>query len=153
MAGLYGTFTTGPVALTAATATTVLQVKAPTNQRLKIKAYEISFDGANSANSPANVSIERQTGGTFSNTAVAPKKTNDPSGSLETLQAVGSTGMTAAPTSGDVLHNLTVPVFGGLFVLPQNPGEEDMVYGGSILGVKVNAPQGVNVYLTIKYEE
>jgi hypothetical protein len=153
MAGLYGSFQTGAVSLTGGSAATVIQIVAPTNQRLRIISYEISFDGTNSANTPANVVIERQTGGTFTNTSVAPKKVNDPSGTGETLQAVAKTAQTVAPTDGDVLHNLTVPVFGGLFVYPLPPGQEDMVPGGTILGIKVNAPQTVNCYVTIRYEE
>ena len=151
MAGLYGSFQTGATSLSSAV--TVLQIVAPTNQRLRVIAYEISFDGTNSANVPANVIIERQTGGTFTNSAVAPKKVNDPSGTGETLQAVGKTVQTVAPTDGDILHNLTVPVFGGLFVYPLPPGQEDMIPGGTILGIKVSAGATVNCYVTVRYEE
>ena len=52
-----------------------------------------------------------------------------------------------------MLHNFTVPVFGGLFVYPLPPGQEDMIVGGTILGVKVNAPQSVNCYVNVRYEE
>ena len=81
------------------------------------------------------------------------KKVNDPSGSLETLQASGKTAQSGAPTDGDILHQYTVPVFGGTVINPQSPGDEDMIPGGTILGVKVNAPQSVNCYLTVVYEE
>jgi len=153
MAALIGSCYSGSTALTGGTAQTIMQLVAPTNQRLRVLRYEFSFDGTNSANTPAHVTIERQTGGTFTNSAVAPKKVNDPSGTGETLQASYKTAQTGAPTDGDILHDFTCPVFGGLVINPQSPGQEDLVPGGTILGVKVNAPQSVNVYLTIVYEE
>jgi hypothetical protein len=153
MAGLYGSFTTGAVALTGGTAQTIIQIAAPANQRLRITAYEFSFDGTNSANTPAQIKVERQTGGSFTNTGVAPKKINDASNVAETLQASASTAVTSEATEGDVLQWFTVPVFGGTVVIPQPPGQEDYVIGGTKLGIRVNAPQAVNVYCTVRYEE
>jgi hypothetical protein len=152
MAALQGAFKIPVTAVNSATVT-VIQISAPANQRLKVLGYELSFDGTNSANAPAIVSIERQTGGTFTNTAVAPAKVNDPTGTGETLQASSKNTMTVAPTSGDVLHYHTVPVFGGLLIYPQSPGQEDLIYGGSILGIKVTTTSTVNCYGTVRYEE
>ena len=151
MAGLYGAATCPQTAVNSTTST-VLQLIAPTNQRLRVIGYEISFDGTNSANAPAQISIERQTSGTFTNT-VTPKKINDPSGSLETMQASSKNTCTVQPTSGDQLHFFTVPVFGGLLVYPLPPGQEDMVSGGTIIGIKVTTTSTVNCYATIRYEE
>jgi hypothetical protein len=132
---------------------TVMQLVAPTNQRLRINALEISFDGTNSANAPAQVSIERQTGGTFTNTTVPPKKTNDPSGVGETLQANTKNAQSAAPTSADIMAQFYVPVFGGLVIYPFGPGQEIMVPGGTILGVKVTTTAQVNCFGGLRYEE
>jgi hypothetical protein len=153
MAGLYGVFTTGSVALVGGTAQTVIQIVAPTNQRLRITEYEFSFDGTNSANTPCQVKVERQTGGTFTNTAVAPKKINDLSNVAETLQASSKTAVTVEPTESDVLRWPTIPVFGGTVVIPLPPGQEDYIPGGSLLGIKLTAPQGVNAFVTVRYEE
>jgi hypothetical protein len=153
MAGLYGSFTTGAVALNSGTAQTVLQITAPTNQRLRITEYEFSFDGTNSANTPASIKIERQTGGTFTNNSVAPVKINDPSNVGETLQATSNNTVTVEPTEGDKLRYISVPVFGGTVILPQPPGQEDYVMGGTKLGIKISAAQAVNVYVTVRYEE
>jgi hypothetical protein len=153
MAGLNGAFTTGAVALTGGTAQTAIQLVAPTNQRLRITEYEFSFDGTNSANTPCQVKVERQTGGTFTNTAVAPVKINDKSNVAETLQASAKTAVTVEPTESDVLRWFTIPVFGGTVVIPCPPGQEDYVVGGSLLGIRLNAPQSVNVYVTVRYEE
>ncbi len=152
MAALIG-YAAWPLTAVNNTTLTMIQLVAPTNQRLKVIAYEIGFDGTNSANTPAVISIERQTSGTFTNTAVAPKKVNDPSGSLETLQASSKNTQTVAPTSGDQLHYFTVPVFGGLLIYPLPPGQEDLISGGTILGVKVTTTSTVNCYGGIRYEE
>ncbi len=153
MAAIQGSFRTGTVALTGGTAQTILQVAAPTNQRLKLIGYDISFDGTNSANTPATLQIMRQTGGTFTNASVAPVKINDPTGTGETLQAVGKTAVTSEPTVGDILQEFTIPVFGGTVIYSYPPGQEDLVPGGTLIGFKVNAAQAVNVRLTVRYEE
>lgn len=132
---------------------TVMQLVAPTNQRLRILQYVVSFDGTNSANAPALIEIERQTGGTFTNTAVAPKKANEAGGSGETLQAYTKNTQTVAPTSGDNLQRYYLPVFGGTMVFPQQPGQEDIVPGGTIIGVKITTGAAVNCAGSIRYEE
>jgi hypothetical protein len=152
MAGLIG-YATWPTANINANTLTVMQLVAPTNQRLRVLAYELSFDGTNSANAPATILIERQTGGTFTNSSVAPKKVNDPSGTLETLQAVTKNTQTAAPVSADTLHQFSLPVFGGSLFYPLPPGQEDMIPGGTILGVKVTTTAQVNCNGGIRYEE
>jgi hypothetical protein len=152
MAGL-NAYATWPSTNINANTMTVMQLVAPTNQRLRVTALEISFDGTNSANAPALVTLERQTSGTFSNTLVPPKKTNEPSGVGETLQANTKNGQSAAPTSGDVLRNWFVPVFGGLVIYPFAPGQEVMVPGGTILGVKVQTTAAVNCSGGLCYEE
>jgi hypothetical protein len=153
MAGLYGAFTTGSVALTGGTAQTVIQLVAPTNQRLRITEYEFSFDGTNSANTPANIKVERQTGGTFTNNSIAPVKINDASNVAETLQATSNNTVTVEPSEGDKLRYFSVPVFGGTVIIPNPPGQEDYVMGGTKLGIKITAAQSVNVFTTIRYEE
>lgn len=152
MAGLNG-FATWPTANINANTLTVMQLVAPTNQRLRVTQLEVSFDGTNSANAPATVLLERQTSGTFTNTAVAPAKTNDPSGTGETLQASTKNTQTVAPTSGDTLAKFFLPVFGGTLVWPFPPGQEPMVPGGTIVGVKVTTGSQVNCIGGIHYEE
>lgn len=152
MAGIIGSVTSGAVALTGGAAQTVLQLIAPANQRLRVQQIEIEFDGTNSANTPASVQVLRQTGGTFT-TSLTAKKVSESTATGETLQGSGKTAQTVAPTDGDILFDRYVPVFGGLVIVPETPGQELMVQGGTILGIKINAPQGVNAKATIKYEE
>ena len=153
MAGLYGAFVTGSVSIAGGTPQTVIQIVAPTNQRLLIYHVAISFDGTNSANTPGYAKLERQTGGSFTNTSVAPKKINDPSGTGETLQASAKTAVTSEGTEGDLLWQETIPVFGGLLVMPFGPGQELHVVGGTIFAVKISSAQNVNCYTTILYQE
>lgn len=154
MAALQGACKVSSVSVVGGTPQTVMQIVAPTNQRLRILEYEIAFDGTNSANTPPLISIERQTGGTFTNTAVAPAKINDPSAVGETLQASYKTAYSSGTiTSGDVLRTFFMPAFGGLLVVPQTPGQEDLVPGGTILGIKITAAATVNATITVRYEE
>ena len=62
---------------------------------------------------------------------MAPVKINDQSNVAETLQATGKTVCTVQPTIGDVLRRFTIPVFGGTVIIPQPPGQEDYVIGGT----------------------
>lgn len=160
MAGVNIAIATGATALSAATAQTVLQIIAPTNQRVRITEYEFSFDGTNSANTPAQVRVMRQTGGTFSTTlttgaagAAGIAKLNDLYSVAETIQTSAKTAASVEPTYGEVLRWFTIPVFGGTVVIPCPPGQEDYVPGGSKLGITVTAPQAVNVYVTARCEE
>lgn len=152
MAGLIGYATWGSANINANTLT-VMQIVAPTNQRVRVLGYEYGFDGTNSANAPGTLVVERQTGGTFTNSAVAPKKVNEPGGVSETLQTSTKNTMTVAPTSGDVIHTFPIPVFGGLVLYPLPPGQEDMIPGGSILGLKVTTSAQVNFIGGVRFEE
>jgi hypothetical protein len=153
MAGLYGAMLVGATSVTGGTPLTVLSAVAPTNQRLRVTEYEISFDGTNSANTPATVTVSRSTGGTYTNTAVAPVKINDSTSVAETLQASFKTVCTVQPTIGDILRRFTVPVFGGTLILPNPPGQEDYVIGGTLLSLTVTAAQTVNFQGGLRYEE
>jgi hypothetical protein len=160
MAGVYCAVTTGAVALTGGAAQTVVQIAAPTNQRVRITEYEMSFDGTNSANTPGQIRVMRQTGGTFSTTlttgaagAAGIAKLNDLYSVAETIQTVAKTAASVEPTYGEVVRWITFPVFGGTVVVPCPPGQEDYIPGGSKLGITVTAPQSVNVYTTVRFEE
>lgn len=160
MAGVYISFTSGATALTGGTAQTVLQLVAATNQRIRIIEIELSFDGTNSANTPAQVRVMRQTGAgtsvalsTAQTGTAGIAKVNDLVSVAETIQSAGRITFSVEPTYAEVLRWVTVPVFGGTIVVPAPPGQEDMVPGGSRVGIVITAPQSVNVYATIRAEE
>jgi hypothetical protein len=138
-------------ALVAATAQTVLQITAPTNQRVAVQQITISFDGTVNTNTPVKVVVFRQTtaGTASSSTATIVKKDNDVSTNIQT--AVKDT-FTAEPSSGDqhwicFIH----PQTGVIYPLPI-PGEI-ILAGGGRLGVVCTAPQAVDALVTIEGEE
>ncbi len=156
MAGLYGAFSVTDIALVAATAQTIMAINAPdANSRALITEYEFSFDGTNSANTPALIKVGRATGGTFSSSTNAPSKVNDPTGSLETLRFNMKKTCTVEPTYTDTLRTFRCPVFGGTIIIPNAPGQEDVIPGSATvwLAIQVTAAQAVNVSATVRYTE
>lgn len=156
MAALQGVFTVADIAVTGGTPLCIMAINAPdANSRAKILEYEFSTDGTNSANTPILISVLRGTGGTFSSSTNAPSKVNDPTGSLETLRFNMKKTCTVNPTSTDTLRNFRLPAFGGTIVIPNAPGQEDLIFGSATvwLYVLITAAQTVNVTGTIRYEE
>ena len=155
MARLTGNCSINATALVAATAQTMIQMVAPTNQRGAVNGVKVSFDGTNSANTPATVKVARNTtAGTASNTAVAPIKRNEPNGVSETLQFTYQTVFTVEPTLGVIVDTFLLAVFGGTFAQAYAPySSEIMIPGGTRLGFQVTAAQVVNTSVSVDYEE
>src|SRR5262245_8993141 len=88
------------VALVAATAKTVLGVRAATNVRLKVTETAVSFDGATSTNARAVVEYNQCTFGAnppgTNSTAITPVKRD--AGAAETIQATAARNWTTEPT-------------------------------------------------------
>lgn len=137
------------IALVAATAKTVLQLRAPANHRLKVLGWGIYFDGVAVDAAPVQIKLLRQTtDGTM--TSVTALKLDDSLG--ETLLASGGKNATAEPTAGDVLEVKEIhPQQGYEKIYPM--GQEPIVGGGDRIGILVTAPAGVNCEAEIKYEE
>lgn len=148
MAGIDCVAQTVEIALTSATAKTVLQIVAPANQRLKIKGWGVFFDGVSSTAEPVQVRLLRQTtAGTM--TALTPVKLGAGS---ETIQATAQHTATAEPTAGDVLDPIEVhPQSGYEKQIP--PDQRWEVPGGGRVGIECTAPAGVNVRAKIFFEE
>jgi len=148
MAGLLCIAQTTEVALTSATLKTVLQIVAPTHQRLKIKRWGVFFDGTSATDAPVEVRLRRQTdAGTMS--ALTPVK--QVAGS-ETVQTTAQHTATAEPTGGDVIDTAEVhPQSGYEAVIPFDMPIE--VPGGGRIAIDCKAPAGVNVRAKIIFEE
>ncbi len=148
MAGIIGVANTAEVALTAATAKTVLQVVAAANQNSKIKEWGVFFDGVSSTAEPVQVRLLRQTtAGTMSSLTPVQRK-----GPSVTLQTTAQHTATAEPTAGNVLAAREVH--------PQSGYQEKFSYGdepeftnGGRVGIECTAPAGVNVRAEIVFEE
>lgn len=142
------TTTEGAIALTAATAKTILQVVAPANQRLALTAFAVSFDGVTSGAVPVAVEIVRQTD---AGTSSAATPLLDGVGA-ETIQATARKNATVEPTTTDVKRRYYVhPQTGQEFRFSVD--EEILVAGGGRLGLRCTAPAGVNVTGHMTVEE
>lgn len=149
MAGLQFQATTAEVGLTAATAKTVLQVVAPSNHRVKVLGWSVSFDGNNPSAEPVVVRLLRQTtAGTM--TALTPTKTDN---SLsESIQSTAQHTATAEPTAGDVLARREVHPQGS-YEIWYPLGAEKWIGGGGRVGIECTAPAGVNAVAELVCEE
>jgi hypothetical protein len=149
MSAFIGLATTDEIALSAATAKTVLQLIAPTNHRLKLLRWKVSFDGISTTAEPVKVVLMRQTtAGTM--TSLTIRKADD--SIAETLQATAQHTATAEPTSGEILDAVDIHPQSG-YESTYNLGQEDIVGGGDRVGIVCTAPAGVNVIAQIRYEE
>lgn len=154
-------------ALTAATKKTVLQVTAPSNQRVKVLGWGVYFDGINTtilataADTTTKPAVEAvlatgTTGGTFSNTLSTLDGTGScviSNGSNGTIQSIAEAIVTGEPTETGVLDVAEVnPANGGYMVM----FEKDVipvVNGGDFVSINCTAPDGVNVRAKLFCEE
>ncbi len=149
MAGLlFIADTEGEIALSAATAKTVLHILAPANQRLKVLGIGVFFDGVNVIGQPVEIRLLRQTdAGTMS--SATPRKIDTYS---ETIQSTATKTATAEPSAGDVLDVFEVhPQNGYEKIYPL--GLEPRVAGGGRIGLECKAPEAVNVRAKLIVEE
>lgn len=158
MAALQGYIDIPSTSLTGGTGLTVLEIVAPSNQRLKVLAYGFYFDGTNNSAVPVQALIARPApSGTY--TAIAPVPVE--AECSETFQATynyKNTGTEPTYTppssgnSGNVLKTFTIhPQLGYEYLAPL--GQEDIIKGGSTWAVQFTAQAGVDVRGYVKVEE
>lgn len=149
MAAFQGIARTAEIALTAATARTVLQLIAASNHPVRILGVGVFFDGTSVTAEPAIVDLLRQTtAGTMSSLTLVKR---DP-GRSETLQTTGQHTATAEPTAGDIIDSWQVhPQQGYEVFYPL--GQEPIIGGSGRVGIRVTAPANVNVLAKIIFEE
>lgn len=150
MARLRGTVTTeGEVALSSATAKTILQIEAPTNHRVALTAFSVSFDATSAGLEPVNVEILRQTtAGTM--TSATPVK--DDSSLTESIQTSAQRDATSEPTAADVLRRYNIHPQDG-YERVFGPDEEIIVPGGGRLAIRCTSANDVNVTGHMSFEE
>lgn len=152
MAGVQFSVNSGEVALAAATAKSLLQVKAAANQRVLIRGIKIlGKQAAGGTDAVVKVRLTRSTAnfGTF--TAATPGKSNPSNG--ETLQTTAGSNATVEPTS---------PADGGIWweVQPQSgvieflpPGMEIQVPGGQSVQFEATSSGTPTLLVTATCEE
>jgi hypothetical protein len=144
MAGLLLHVNSGEVALTANTARSVLQLRAPANQRLILRGIKVlGKQPAGGTDTPVRVRLTRSTAN-FG-------KANPSNG--ETIQSTAAAAFTVEPTT---------PADGGLMweVQPQSgvieflpPGLEVHVPGGQAISFEATSPGTPTILITATYEE
>lgn len=141
----------GEVALVAATAKTVVKVQAPANQAIRILGIEFFGKGVSNTDTPIKVELSRITtdGGTA--TTVTPAA-NDDDQSM-TAQGVYKAAYTVEPTTyGANMRTWEVhPQTGLMYMFPL--GQEIIVKGGNIWGVRCTATQNQTVSCNLIVEE
>lgn len=150
MADLQGTIKpAAEVALVGATPKTVLMLTAPANHRAKILGWSVGFDGTVAGNEPVVVELVRYTtSGTF--TSVTPKPCDDDL--TETFQSTGGANASAEPTASDIIAVKEVHPQTAYEVLYPF-GQEIKVKGSGRVGIRCTAPQAVNCFPEIRFEE
>lgn len=149
MAAFQGQLTTAEIALTAATAKTVLQLVAAANHRVKLLGWGVYFDGQSATAEPVQVRLLRQTSAGTMTSLTATKRDDS---LAETLQTAGQHTATAEPTAGDVLEVKEVHPQGG-FEVWYPFGQEVIVGGGDRVGLELTAPATVNARAQMIFEE
>lgn len=148
MAGITCIAQTAEVALTADVLKTVLQLSAPTHQRLRIKRWGVFFDGAATTDPAVQVRLLRQTD---AGTASSFTPVKQVAGS-ETVQTSAQHTATVEPSASDVLDIAEVhPQAGYEVIIPFDMPIE--VPGGGRVGIECTAPNAVNVRAKIVFEE
>jgi hypothetical protein len=149
MAAIYFSAATAAVSLSAATAKTVLQIVAPSNQRVRVNKFSVSFNGTSATAEPVYVRILKQTtAGTM--TSLTPRALV-PLVSGEAINTTAQHTATVEPSASDVLRTLHVHPQGGhteiLHPLPIVLLESER------LGIECTAPGNVSVIANLECEE
>lgn len=149
MAGVGFYMTAGEIALSAATAKTIIEVTAAANHRVRIDSIGFFFDSTTVTNEPVVVELIRITT-TGTGTDGTPQKL-DPDYS-ETLAVDFKYNFTSEPTGITVLKTWNIhPQSGYEVVLPLN--RPIWLPGGDLIGIRCTAPDAVNVVVNVEGEE
>lgn len=149
MSRLLFTGTTAEVALTAATAKTILQVTAPSNHIVVLLAWGVYFDGISTTGEPVVVRLLRQTtAGTMTSLTLVKMHESR----SETIQSTAQHTATAEPTAGNTLERMEIHPQQG-FKDPFPLYQEYEIQGGGRIGIECTAPANVNAIAWVKCEE
>jgi len=149
MAGIKSFATVSTEIATGTAKKTILQIKAPANQRLLVREFSISFKGVTNTDAPIKCELSTQsTNGTMDAiTFVKADVSTD-----EALQATGSEDASAEPTETAVIKQFEVHPQGS-YTYQATFGDEIIVAGGAYLGLVVTAGVTVNCVASFSVEE
>jgi hypothetical protein len=150
-APVYTAVTGGAVALSAATAKTILGWKAHANSGLLLVGYEVAFDGVTASAVPVLVEVCYCTWATNSpgtnSTSVTPAQEL---GRVLTVGATAGKTWTTEPTTLTVLREKLLTPNGGVIVYDYPLGTEPDSALAEGFAIRCNAPATVNVRATMK---
>lgn len=145
-APLYKCSTEGAVALVAATAKTILGVKAHANSGLLVSAFRIGFDGVTASAVPILVEFQYDTWATNSpgtnSTSTTPRQIN---GRVLTAGFTSGKTWSTEPTALTTLEDFIITPNGGLLWYDIPLAKEYDCALAEGFSVRCNAPAGVNV--------
>lgn len=146
----YNAITGGAIALSAATAKSILGWKAHANSGLLVRHAEVSFDGVTSSAVPVLVELCYCTFGANSpgtnSTSVTPVQV---AGRVTTVGATAGKTWTTEPTTITVLEEKLLTPNGGLVIYDYPLGEEYDCALGEGFVIRCTAPATVNVRATM----
>lgn len=152
MAGLNLQITSGEVALVAATAKTILQIKAPANQRLLVTGLKLlGKAAAGGTEVPVKVRVTRNSANFGTGTSATPAKLNPSNG--ETVQSTAASNFTiepTTPTDTGVTYEFS-PQSGYAEFLPFDKPWE--VPGGQSLQVEATSTGTPTIAVSLSYQE
>lgn len=147
----YTVETNGDIALSAATAKTIMMVINAANSLVRVVEFSVAFDGTSATAEPVTVELVSSTqagaGTTTSHTIVQCR------GPTRTVQATGARNYTAEPTTLTVLKRWLVHPQTGITVQFPLGREPEQVVTADGLGIRCTAPATVNVAGHIEFEE
>jgi hypothetical protein len=132
---------------------TMLIIKAPTNQRLKIKEWSISFIGTSNTAQPIRVEGYNITSGGSLGTGTSAVLNKTNLSDQESIQTTGSYALSAEPsgTKNIVFSEEVHPQQGYTWQAPY--GSEIYVQGGTYFGIQVTAAAGTSCTARLILEE
>jgi hypothetical protein len=150
-AAAYTVDTAGAVALTAATAKTILNVINGSNALIRVTEFSVSFDGTSSTAVPVLIELCKSTqGAAGTSSSQSPVQIR---GATRTVQASGARNYSAEPTTLTAVKRWLVHPQSGITVQFPLGREPEQVTTANAMCLRLTAPANVNVHGYIEFEE
>lgn len=147
----YSVETTADVALTAATAKTILSVINAANALIRITEFGVSFDGVSATAEPVTIELCSSTqAGAGTTTSQSPVQMYGPP---RTVQATGARNYTAEPTVLTVIKRWLVHPQTGIEMQFPLGREPEQTTTADAICLRCTAPAAVNAQGYINFEE
>lgn len=138
------------VALSAATAKSVLELATPATDRLRIVEWWVDFDGVTASAVPVKVEVGRFSAAVTTATSFTAEK-YDPAEGASAVTAKHSTSTEGAGTADDIIVKRIPPTSGFHYVAPL--GRELVVAVSSFWRMRLTAAAAVNATAGVLWEE